>query len=69
MAQLVREPARKVGDPGSNSDSGENFSLKLTIIFCHPYSKNVNLFPVLTRSFLLKYQCGWPVLKMFSPFF
>ena len=30
MAQLVRAPARKAGDPGSNPGLGENFSLKLT---------------------------------------
>ena len=29
MDQLVRPPARRVGDPGSNPGSGENFSLKL----------------------------------------
>ena len=31
MAQLVREPARRAGDPGSNPGPGENFSLKLLI--------------------------------------
>ena len=31
MAQLVRVPARRAGDPGSNPDTGENFSLKLLI--------------------------------------
>ena len=31
MAQLVRAPARRTGDPGSNPDPGENFSLKLLI--------------------------------------
>ena len=30
VAQLVRAPARKAGDPGSNPGAGENFSLKLT---------------------------------------
>ena len=29
MAQLVRAPAGKAGDPGSNPGPGENFSLKL----------------------------------------
>ena len=29
VAQLVREPARKTGDPGSNPGPGENFSLKI----------------------------------------
>ena len=32
--QLVRAPARKAGDPGSNPGPGENFSLKLTKITC-----------------------------------
>ena len=31
MAQLVRAPVRRAGDPGSNPDPGENFSLKLLI--------------------------------------
>ena len=30
VAQLVRAPARKAGDPGSNPGPGENCSLKLT---------------------------------------
>ena len=30
MIQLVRAPARRAGDPGSNPGQGENFSLKLT---------------------------------------
>ena len=31
VAQLIRAPARKSGDPGSNPDPGEKFlSLKLT---------------------------------------
>ena len=30
IAQLVRVPARKAGETGSNPDPGENFSLKLT---------------------------------------
>ena len=29
--QLVRAPARRAGDPGSNPGPGENFSLKLLI--------------------------------------
>ena len=29
MAQLVRAPARRAADPGSNPGPGENFSLKL----------------------------------------
>ena len=29
MAQLVREPALKAGDPGSNPGPGGNFFLKL----------------------------------------
>ena len=29
MAQLVRAPARRAGDPGSNPGPGENFSPKL----------------------------------------
>ena len=29
MAQLVRAPARRAGDPGSNPGPGVNFSLKL----------------------------------------
>ena len=29
MTQLVRAPARRAGDPGSNPGPGENFSLKL----------------------------------------
>ena len=28
VAQWVRTPARKAGDPGSNPGPGENFSLK-----------------------------------------
>ena len=31
VAQSVRVPARRVGDPGSSPGSGENFSLKLLI--------------------------------------
>ena len=31
LAQLVRAPARRAGDPGSNPGPGENFSLKLLI--------------------------------------
>ena len=31
MAQLVRAPARRAGDPGSNLGPGENFSLKLLL--------------------------------------
>ena len=31
MAQLVRAPARRAGDPGSNPGPDENFSLKLLI--------------------------------------
>ena len=31
MAQLVKTPARRAGDPGSNPGPGENFSLKLLI--------------------------------------
>ena len=31
MAQLVRAPARRAGDPGSNPGPGDNFSLKLLI--------------------------------------
>ena len=30
VVQLVRVPACKAGDPGSNQGPGENFSLKLT---------------------------------------
>ena len=30
VAQLVRAPAHRAGDPGSNPDPGEDFSLKLT---------------------------------------
>ena len=30
MAQLVRAPTDKAGDPGSNPGPGENYSLKLT---------------------------------------
>ena len=33
MAQLVRAPVRKAGDPGYNPGPGENFSLKLSIKF------------------------------------
>ena len=29
VAKLVRAPARKAGDPGSNPGPGENFSLKI----------------------------------------
>ena len=29
VAQLVRAPARRAGDPGWNPGPGENFSLKL----------------------------------------
>ena len=32
MAQLVRVPARRAGDPGSNPGPGETFSLKLTTL-------------------------------------
>ena len=32
MAQLVRGPARRAGDPGSNPGSGENLSIQLLII-------------------------------------
>ena len=32
MAQLVRAPGRRAGDPGSYHSPGENFSLKLLII-------------------------------------
>ena len=31
VAQLVRPPARRPGDPGSNPGPGKNFSLKLLI--------------------------------------
>ena len=31
MAQLVRVPACRAGDPGSNPGPGENFSLNLLI--------------------------------------
>ena len=31
MAQLVRAPARRAGDPGSNPGPGENFSLKVLL--------------------------------------
>ena len=31
VAQLVRAPVRRAGDPGSNPGPGENFSLKLLI--------------------------------------
>ena len=31
MAQLVRAPARRTRDPGSNPGPDENFSLKLLI--------------------------------------
>ena len=31
MTQLVRAPARRAGDSGSNPGPGENFSLKLLI--------------------------------------
>ena len=31
MAQLVRAPARRAGDPGSNPGPGENFFLELLI--------------------------------------
>ena len=31
MAQLVRAPARRAGDPGSSPGPGENFSFKLLI--------------------------------------
>ena len=31
MAQLVRAPARRAGDPGSNPGPGENFSHKFLI--------------------------------------
>ena len=31
ISQLVRAPACKAGDPGSNPGPGENFSLKLLI--------------------------------------
>ena len=31
MAQLVRAPARRAGDPSSNPGLGENFSLNLLI--------------------------------------
>ena len=32
MTKLVRAPARKAGDPGSNPGPSENFSVKLTRI-------------------------------------
>ena len=32
MAQLVRAPARRAGDPVSNPGPGENFALKVLII-------------------------------------
>ena len=31
LAQLVRAPARRAGDPGSNPGPGKNVSLKLLI--------------------------------------
>ena len=31
MAQLVRAPARRAGDPGSNPGPGKNFSLNFLI--------------------------------------
>ena len=30
-AQLVRAPARRAGDPGSNTGPGENFSFKFSL--------------------------------------
>ena len=33
MAQLVRAPERRAGDPGSNPGPGENFYLKLLIYY------------------------------------
>ena len=50
MAQLVRRPAHRAGDPGSNPGPGENFSLKLL-----RYSKNS-----------YKYTCLCPVIMRFE---
>ena len=41
MAQLVRAPARRAGDPGSNPGPGENFSLKLIYDLPDSYSESL----------------------------
>ena len=45
MAELVRAPARRAGDSGSNPGPGENFSPKLLIYseFIRSQEKNLNL--------------------------
>ena len=48
MDQLVKSPARKGGDPGSNSGPWENISLKLTTRdLPEGYSKKLNFHLVL----------------------
>ena len=39
MAKLVRAPAHRAGDPGSNPGPGENFSLKLLITIIRLYRR------------------------------
>ena len=59
MAQLVRAPARKAGEPGSNPDSGENFCLKLTTLdLLGGYSERLNFMYV-------NYVCYYSVQTLF----
>ena len=46
VAQLVRAPARRAGDPGLNPGPGENFSLKLLIrwLFINTHFNTVGKF-------------------------
>ena len=47
MVQLVRAPALRAGDPGSNPGPDENFSLKLiTHDLPEGYSENLNFHKV-----------------------
>ena len=43
MAQFIRGPARRAGDPGSNPGPGENFSHKLLITDIFLNQKRVNV--------------------------
>ena len=63
MAQLVRAPACKAGDPGSNPGPSENFSLKLTWDLPEDYSEKLNFHQVSTPCHWSKY-----VIKLFVNF-
>ena len=54
MAQLIKAPARRAGDPGSNPDPSENFSLEIINKYFHFFKLNLRLRPLKRSSDIMK---------------